>query len=110
EWIAVVALVCMLISLGWFSPTILSYLSKILPFLWWAHRYQTKEEKKNAVLLTNMLPERRMSLELLGYLIGIAVVIAGYILETSVLAVIGQIIAVGFTIVYLIELSRTFRY
>lgn len=99
-----------ILVMGWFSPTILSYLSKILPFLWWAHRYQTKEEKKNAVLLTNMLPERRMSLELVGYLIGIAVVIVGYILETPVLAVIGQVAAVGFTILYIIELSRTFRY
>ncbi len=99
-----------ILVLGWFSPTILSYLSKILPFLWWAHRYQTREEKKNAVLLTNMLPERRMTLELMGYLIGIVIVVAGYLLEIPLLAVIGQIAAVGFTIIYLIELSRTFRY
>ncbi|MEX1030392.1 MAG: hypothetical protein WDZ91_10195 [Paenibacillaceae bacterium] len=99
-----------IVVLGWFSPTILSYLSKILPFLWWAHRYQTKEEKKNAVLLTNMLPERRMTLELVGYVTSIAIVIVGYALVVPVLAVIGQIAAVGLSVVYLVELSRTFRY
>ncbi len=99
-----------ILVMGWFTPTILSYLSKILPFLWWAHRFQTKEEKKNAVLLTNMLPERRMSLELVGYLMGITVVIAGYLLAAPLLAMIGQAVAVWFTILYLIELSRTFRY
>jgi hypothetical protein len=102
-------LITMLV-LGWFAPTILSYLSKILPFLWWAHRFQTKEEKKGAVLLTNMLPERRMSIQLLGYLSGISIVIIGYMLGMPNLTIGGQIIAVALSVVYLLELTRTFRY
>lgn len=96
--------------LGWFSPTILSYLSKILPFLWWAHRYRTKEDKKSAVLLSEMLPENRMTRELVGYLTGIAAVIFGFLFKLPMVAVLGQIAAFGFVVIYILELLRLFRY
>ena len=98
------------VILGWFSPTILAYLSKILPFLWWAHRYRTKEAKKSAVLLSDMLPENRMTGELYGYIAGIAAVVAGYLLQLPIVAVLGQAAAVVFSLVYMVELLRVFRY
>lgn len=98
------------IILGWFVPSILSYLSRIIPFLWWAHRYRTKEEKKAAVLLSDMLPERRLTVELVWYLLGIVGMIYGYYHSLPVLAVVGQSLAAGCVIVYLLELARVFRY
>lgn len=98
------------ITLGWFTASILSYLSKIFPFLWWAYRFRTKEEKKSAVLLSVMLPEKRMTWELWGYLIGVIVVVCGYIIQSTTMAMVGQIGALLFVLVYIVELLRVFRF
>ncbi|WP_062106674.1 hypothetical protein [Bacillus niameyensis] len=100
----------MVIVLGLFTGSILSYLAKIIPFLWWPYRYSTKETRKEAVLLGDMLPERRMTWELAGYLLGIMLVITGFMIKNASLTVTGQIIAVLSVVTYLIELTRTFRY
>jgi hypothetical protein len=99
-----------LLILGWFIPSIFSYLSKILPFLWWAHRFRSKEEKKSAVLLSQMLPERRLTMELVGYLAGTAVMAHGFYWNLPLIAVIGQVVMALFLLVYLVELMRVFKY
>ena len=96
------------VILGWFAASILSYLSKILPFLWWAHRFRAT--KKSPVLLTEMLPEKRMTRQLYGYLAGIAATVSGYLFESPLAAISGQAIAVVFVLIYLAELLRVFRY
>jgi hypothetical protein len=96
--------------LGWFAPTILGYLSKILPFLWWAHRFRTGWQKKSAVALSDMLPEQRLTRELTGYLAGVAVMVAGFWGHLPSMAVTGQTIAYAFVLVYLVELLRVFRH
>ncbi len=98
------------ITLGWFIPSILAYLSKILPFLWWAHRFRTGAQKKAAVLLSEMLPERRLTLELTGYIIGAALLSIGFYYGSAAIVVLGQVLMTGFLLVYLCELTRTFRY
>ncbi len=96
--------------LGWFTGSILSYLSKILPFLWWAHRFRTKEEKKGAILLSAMLPERRLTAEMVGYLIGVAIVTVGFLVEAPMLAGTGQLFATVMLFIYVGELLRVFRH
>jgi hypothetical protein len=96
--------------LGWFTGSILCYLSKILPFLWWAHRFRTKEEKKGAILLSAMLPEKRLTVEMVGYLFGVAVVATGFLAEWPLLAMAGQALSAGMLLVYVGELLRVFRH
>ncbi len=96
--------------LGWFTGSILCYLSKILPFLWWAHRFRTKEEKKGAILLSAMLPERRLTAEMVGYLVGVAIVAAGFAAEVPMLAGVGQLFATVMLFIYVGELLRVFRH
>ena len=103
------ALVLCLI-LGWFAPSIFAYLSRIFPFLWWARRYRTKEEKKAAPMLSEMIAERRMLWELGGYLAGIAVVVGGFLTGLSKMVMMGQAAAVVLIIVYMVELLRVFRH
>ena len=98
------------IVLGWFAPTILGYLSKIFPFLWWALRFHTRWGKKPLMQLSDMLPERRMTRELAGYLAGVAVLMAGHLAGAPALAAAGQALALAFAIVYLAELMRVFRH
>lgn len=96
--------------LGWFSATILSYLSKIVPFLWWAYRFQTKWERKSKVLLSDMTADKRMTNLLYAYLIGVVVVCAAFLLAHPVLSLVGQITAVLAALLYMIELLKVFRF
>jgi hypothetical protein len=98
------------VVLGWFSTSILAYLSKIIPFLWWAHRFRTKEQKKGAVLLADMVPHNRLTMELWVFLFGVGLVMVGNIRGDSVVATIGILIMVVDVVVYLVELARVFRY
>jgi hypothetical protein len=95
---------------GWFTATILSYLSKIIPFLWWAHRYRTKEEKKGAVLLSDMLPEKRLTVELTIYVLAILGVAVGFAFGLPTLVFMAQSAAFLALVIYLFELARVFRY
>ncbi|MBS4219530.1 hypothetical protein KHA96_14530 [Bacillus sp. FJAT-49711] len=99
-----------ILILGWFSASILSYLYKIIPFLWWPYRYRTKEDRKTAVLLYEMLPGDRMTWELCVYLFGISTLIFGFIFQLTIVAVLGQILAVGCVMIYIAELFKVFRY
>lgn len=96
--------------LGWFAPSIFAYLSKIFPFLWWARRYRTKEEKKAAPMLSEMIAEKRMVWELVGYLAGVAVVVCGFGLGLEKMVLIGQATAFVCIAVYMTELLRVFRH
>jgi hypothetical protein len=98
------------IVLGWFAPTILAYLSKIFPFLWWALRFHTRWGKKPLMQLSDMLPEGRMTRELAGYLAGVAVLMAAHFAGVPAAAAGGQALSLFFAIVYLVELVRVFRH
>ncbi|MNR26412.1 hypothetical protein D3C85_1436230 [compost metagenome] len=99
-----------IIIMAWFTPTILAYLSRIVPFLWWAYRFRTKEEKKQAVLLHEMLPYRRMMWELLVYMSGVSCMLCGLWLQSPLFIWIGLTTSFVAVCVYFFELSRVFRY
>lgn len=107
EWTA--AFVLLLIA-GWFSANILGYLAKIIPFLWWAYRFHTKWEKKSAVLLKNMLSEKRLRIVFSLYLAGIATVTCSVLISSPFLSGVGQFISVMAALIYIFELTRAFRY
>ena len=100
----------LVLVLGWFAPTIFAYLSKIFPFLWWARRFRTKEEKKTAPLLSEMIAEKRMVWELGGYLAGVAAVACGFGFGWGEMVLIGQAAALACILMYLAELVRVFRH
>ncbi|WP_135549747.1 hypothetical protein [Paenibacillus cymbidii] len=95
---------------GWFTTTTLSYLSKIVPFLWWAYRFHTKWQKKNVVLLSEMTPDRRMIGELVLFLGGVIVVCVSFLIQRPELAMFGQIVSLCALVAYIAELVRIFRY
>jgi len=96
--------------LGWFTASILSYLSKIIPFLWWADRFRTKEQKKGAVLLSDMVPHNRLTAEMLVYLSGVGLLIAGNVSGLSAVAMAGILIMAAAAVIYMAELARVFRF
>jgi hypothetical protein len=42
---------------GWVAVTILGYMSKIVPFLWWTYKYGSQVGKKKVPILADMLKE-----------------------------------------------------
>jgi len=106
----VVSTLILYVVLGWFSASILAYLSKIIPFLWWAHRFRTKEQKKGAVLLAEMVRHDRLTLELWVFLLGLGLFIIGNMGIHSAVATVGLLIMVIGVVIYLAELSRVFRH
>jgi hypothetical protein len=49
---------------GWVSFTILSYASKIVPFLWWTHRYGKQAGKPGTPLMADMLNDKHVRIGL----------------------------------------------
>jgi len=103
------ALVVFLVA-GWFAAGILGYMARIVPFLWWAYRFHTVWQKKSKVLLSNMVPERRMGVELWMFCAAVGVTAVSIGLAWPPGAVIGQAAALITAVVYVIDLSKVFRY
>lgn len=96
--------------LGWFAATILSYLSKIIPFLWWAYRFHATWKKKSNMLLSDMTNDKKLVTLLSIYFVGVTFVCIAFLLNHSILSFIGQITALLAAIVYIVELLKVFRY
>jgi hypothetical protein len=96
--------------IGWFSASILGYLARIFPFLWWAHRFKNKDKKPFSIPLSEMLPERRMAGELFVFLGGVSLVCGGMLTGIPALAAAAQGIALLAAFVYIVELLRVFRH
>lgn len=65
--------------MGFVALTVLGYLSKIAPFLWWTHRYGHLVGKENVPALADMISERTARY-------GLAAVTAGILAVTATLA------------------------
>jgi hypothetical protein len=63
--------------LGWMMLSIISYLYKIVPFLWWTHRYSKKIGQENVPTLKQMMNEKWTVVQCVLFIISvIGVVIA----------------------------------
>lgn len=62
--------------MGFVALTILGYLSKIAPFLWWTHRYGALVGKQNVPALADMISEKKVRYGLAAVAIGIFAVAA----------------------------------
>lgn len=76
--------------LTWIAFSIVGYLYKIVPFLWWTHKYSKEIGKKKVPSLKEMMNEK-IALPLFYLLVGSALIItAGLLFTNFMLYVIGQ--------------------
>jgi hypothetical protein len=54
---------------GWVAVTILGYLSKIAPFLWWTHKYGPQVGKKKIPTMAQLIDDRKVNIGL-AFIIG----------------------------------------
>jgi hypothetical protein len=76
----------------WIVLSILGYLYKIVPFLWWTHKYSKHVGKQNVPALKDLMNEK-LALKLLSILIiSCFIIYLGIILQVLMLAIFGLII------------------
>lgn len=76
--------------LMWIAFSIIGYLYKIVPFLWWTHKYSSVIGKKDVPSLKDMINERVALPLFLAFFIGVVTVAIGLILQAATFFYIGQ--------------------
>jgi hypothetical protein len=76
--------------MGWIVFSILGYLYKIVPFLWWTHKYSERIGKEKVPSLKEMINEKLSVYLFAGFIISVIGLIAGALLQISVIVLIFQ--------------------
>lgn len=93
---------------GWVSFTILSYASKIVPFLWWTHKYGKQVGKPGTPMMSDLLNEGKVNVSLATIACSSLMIIAGIVIDSHILiAVAGTAFSV-FSIVYISLIGLVF--
>lgn len=93
---------------GWVAVTILGYLSKIIPFLWWTHKYGPHVGKKEIPTMGQLLKEKPIHNGLGLVIAMLALLLVGMGLQTAVIIqAAGSALAVC-AIGYMLIIARVF--
>lgn len=93
---------------GWVSFTILGYASKIVPFLWWTHKYGKRAGKPGTPLMADMLDEKKASAGLAVIAACCLILLLGIVTDSQmVISLAGSALAVG-SIFYISLISLVF--
>lgn len=95
---------------GWVGITILAYLSKIVPFLWWTFTFGDRVGKEDVPSLHNMIDENKVFYRLL--FIGISIILLGIGIFTQIFIIllVAQISLGIFIAYYFIHILAVFTY
>lgn len=84
----------------WIASSILGYLYKIIPFLWWTHRYSKLIGKKDVPTLKQMIDEKMTTPIFSGFVIGAISVILAILSKQLLIFSIGQSLVVASTVFF----------
>ncbi|GGK35986.1 hypothetical protein GCM10010965_31160 [Caldalkalibacillus thermarum] len=79
-----------LFLMGWISLSILGYLFKIIPFLWWTYKYSHQIGKVNVPTLKEMMDERLGALFFPAFILATLLVTISLWLKSATLFYTGQ--------------------
>ncbi|MDQ1913866.1 hypothetical protein RAC89_26035 [Paenibacillus sp. GD4] len=86
---------------GWVAMTILGYLSKIVPFLWWTHKYGPQAGKPDIPVMSDMIDEKLVHRGMLGMALGLGIAILGMGFSITQAAAAGISIVSLFSLFYI---------
>jgi hypothetical protein len=95
--------------MGFVALTILGYLSKIAPFLWWTHRYGSLVGKQNVPSLADMISEKKVRYGLAAVAAGTAAVTVALAAGLETFMLIAQIGLSAAMLFYISLILRVFR-
>lgn len=104
-WIAAL----LLLAEGWIGFSIIGYLYKIVPFLWWTHKYSGKVGKEKVPTLQEMMFEREAEFLFPALTVSFLVLLAGMLTEITLLAILAQGALFFLTLYFLILMFRVVR-
>ncbi|MGG3562547.1 hypothetical protein ABES03_13215 [Neobacillus rhizosphaerae] len=76
----------------WVVLSIIGYLYKIVPFLWWTYKYSKEIGKKAVPSLKDMMNEKIVVPLFLLFILSVVVVFISFVLKVTILFTIGQMI------------------
>ncbi|EIJ83810.1 hypothetical protein [Bacillus methanolicus] len=85
---------------GWVILSIIGYLYKIVPFLWWTHRYSKKIGKENVPTLKQMMNEKLTVIQCCLFIISLAGAACAFIVSSLPLFYIAQTGMVLFSLLF----------
>lgn len=103
SWLVFVFIFC------WIIFSILGYLCKIVPFLWWTHKYSDQMGQPNVPTLAQLVPEKIVRVLYIVFLISLAGLLVGAIFSNFIMLLIFQILLLVNSIVYVGVIIRIFR-
>lgn len=63
---------------GWVGGTILAYLSKIIPFLWWTHKYSGLAGKENVPTMADLVDDRKVHVLFAAVIASLFILLTGF--------------------------------
>jgi hypothetical protein len=94
---------------GWVSLTILGYASKIVPFLWWTHKYGKLAGRPGTPLMAGMLSEKRINLGILAMVAASLLLVSGILINLAEVMMVGGTLLSMISIVYISNIALVFR-
>ncbi|AGE21244.1 hypothetical protein QWV57_03685 [Geobacillus zalihae] len=98
-----------LFIVGWILFSIIGYLLKIVPFLWWTHRYSEKVGQQNVPTLKQMMNERAVTVQCRLWLIALALAAVALAVASVPLFAITQVLLAGLSVAFAGTILTVFR-
>ncbi|WP_255259743.1 hypothetical protein [Lentibacillus sp. CBA3610] len=95
-----------LYTMAWIIFSILGYLYKIVPFLWWTHKYSNKIGKENVPTLKDMINEKNSVILFTLFMISVAGLTISGLLYINVMVFIFQGLLAFTSLLYTLSIIR----
>ncbi|WP_318616456.1 hypothetical protein [Sporosarcina sp. YIM B06819] len=94
---------------GWVSFTILCYMSKIIPFLWWTHKYGKLAGRPGTPLMADLLDDKKVRMGVIVIALCLFVLFTAIVIDSkSFIAMAALILSIS-SVLYMILIGRVFR-
>ncbi|MBB6023036.1 hypothetical protein HNR77_004136 [Paenibacillus sp. JGP012] len=94
---------------GWVSLTILGYASKIVPFLWWTHKYGKLAGRPGTPLMAGILREKKIKHGMLAMASFSLLLVSGILINLAEVMMIGGTLLSIVSILYIWNIALVFR-
>lgn len=93
---------------GWVSFTILSYASKIVPFLWWTHKYGKRAGKPGTPVMADLLSDAKVNAGLTAIAVSSLLLLAALAVGSGAFITIAGAALAAFSVAYIALISLVF--
>jgi hypothetical protein len=94
---------------GWVSLTILGYASKIVPFLWWTHKYGKLAGRPGTPLMAGILSEKKIKHGMLAMVACSILLVSGILINLAEVMMFGGTLLSIVSILYIWNIALVFR-